>query len=428
MNIENQSQANIKIFQEKLFQELLKYLQQHSPFYQNHFKKHQIDIAKINTLSDLRIIPPTTKNDLQAHNEDFICVSKNRIVDYITTSGTLGEPVTFALTDADLERLALNEYLSFKNAGIDNNDVVQLMVTMDKRFMAGLAYFMGLRKLGAGVIRVGNGSPGLQLDSVQRFSPTAVVAVPSFLVRLLAFAKKEGIDLNNSSIKKAICIGEPIRDSNFELNALGRAITEQWNIQLFSTYASTEMATAFTECTAGKGGHHLPSLIIMELLDDRGNQVAEGEPGEMTISTLGIEAMPLLRFKTGDICTFLSAPCSCGRNTNRIGPIIGRKQQMIKYKGTTLYPPAIFDVLNGIDQIKEYVIEFFTNAIGTDEILIKIVAQEESNAVKLEIQDQLQTKLRVKPAIEFLEMDALMKIKFPKMSRKPLSIIDKRND
>ena len=97
--------------------------------------------------------------------------------------------------------------------------------------------------------------------------------------------------------KKAVCIGESLRNSDFSLNTLGQKITDLWDLELYSTYASTEMSTAFTECEHSRGGHHHPELILVEVLDENGQAVAEGEAGEVVISTLQMEAMPLLRFK-----------------------------------------------------------------------------------------------------------------------------------
>ena len=227
----------------------------------------------------------------------ILCVPREQIVDYITTSGTLGDPVTFAMSDKDLDRLAYNEALSFACAGGKQGDIFQLMTTIDKRFMAGLAYFLGIRKLGASIIRVGNGIPELQWDTIQRISPNAIICVPSFILKIIKYAEENGIDYRNSSIKKAICIGENIKETDFSLNLLGQTIKKKWDIELYSTYASTEMATTFTECGCGQGGHHHPELIITELLDEQGNPVAEGEVGELTVTTLGVEAMPLVRFK-----------------------------------------------------------------------------------------------------------------------------------
>ncbi|WP_139421726.1 phenylacetate--CoA ligase family protein [Chryseobacterium mulctrae] len=424
--IEKASIQDIKKFQEEKLQELLKYLEAHSPFYQKLFKEKSIDIADIQTLEDLQKIPTTSKNDIQQNNDDFFCIPQNQIVDYSTTSGTLGDPVTFGLSDADLERLAYNEAVSFACAGIQKGDVVQMITTIDKRFMAGLAYFLGLRKMGASVVRMGPGIPELQWDSIFRYKPKYLITVPSFLLKMIDYAEKHGIDYKNSSVFGAVCIGESIKNQDFTDNILSQKIKEKWNIQLYSTYASTEMSTAFTECEHQIGGHQHPELIITEILDDEGNPVKDGESGELTITTLGVEALPLLRFKTGDLVKAHYEPCKCGRNTMRLGPVVGRKQQMIKYKGTTLYPPAMNDILNDFEGILCYQIVIQSNEIGLDEIIIKLSTEREEESFEGEVRDHFRAKLRVSPKIEIVDFDVLSKTVFNPNSRKPITFIDLR--
>jgi len=424
--VEQLSIDEIKKFQEVQLKKQLQYLNQNSNYYKELFEKNKINSNKINYLEDLNSIPTTTKEDLQNYNESFICVKKNKIVDYITTSGTLGEPVTFAMTNNDLERLAYNECISFICANGSSEDIYQLMTTIDKRFMAGLAYFLGIRKLEAGIIRVGNGVPELQWDTINRFSPTAFIAVPSFILKIIEYAEKNGIDYKNSSIKKAVCIGEPLRNIDFTLNTLGQKINEKWNIKLYSTYASTEMGAAFTECAEGKGGHHHPELLIIEFLDENDQPVKEDQEGELTITTLGVEGMPLLRYKTGDICFHHTEQCKCGRTTTRLGPIIGRKKQMIKYKGTTLYPPALYDILNNIKGVDNYIVEVFTNEIGTDDILIHIGSTRSDESFEKIIKDHFRAKLRVAPSLNFSTPEKISKMQFTEMSRKPIQFFDKR--
>lgn len=425
-SIERSDIQEIKKFQEQKLQELLAYLEAHSPFYKRLFRENNIRIADIQTLEDLQKIPTTTKNDIQQHNDDFFCVTPDKIVDYSTTSGTLGDPVTFGLSDNDLERLAYNEAISFACAGIKKGDVVQMITTIDKRFMAGLAYFLGLRKMGASVVRMGPGIPELQWDSIFRYKPKYLITVPSFLLKMIDYAEKHGIDYKNSSVYGAVCIGESIKNQDFTDNILSQKIKEKWNIKLFSTYASTEMSTAFTECEEQIGGHHHPELIITEILDDEENLVKEGESGELTITTLGVEALPLLRFKTGDIVKAHYEPCECGRNTMRLGPVIGRKQQMIKYKGTTLYPPAMNDILNDFNNILCYQIVIQSNEIGLDEIIIKISTDSDSESFVNEVRDHFRAKLRVSPKIEIVDFDILSKIVFNPNSRKPITFTDLR--
>ena len=425
-DIELQSAAAIRHFQEREVLHLIGYLRQFSPFYQEWFAKHHIQPGMVNSLQDLAKIPPVTKEDLQQRNWDFLCVDKSKIAEYTTSSGTLGKPVIIALTANDLTRLGYNEYISFCCADGTEDDIYQLMLTLDRQFMAGMAYYTGIRKLGAGVLRVGPGVPSLQWENIQRIQPTTIVAVPSFILKLIAFAQEHHIDINASSVKKAVCIGENIRNVDFSLNVLGKKITEQWDIKLFSTYASTEMQTAFTECKAGRGGHHHPELLYIELLNEQDQPVGPGEEGEVTITTLGVEGMPLLRYKTGDICRYEADACSCGRNTIRLSPVIGRKKQMIKYKGTTLYPPALFDLLNEMEEVKEFVVEVFSNEIGTDEILLHLWPVSESEDTDRRIRSYLQAKLRVIPQIRYCGQAEIMKMQLPEGSRKVMKFVDNR--
>lgn len=424
--IETRSSAEIKTYQEKKLEELLSYLAVNSPYYSRMFRRENISTGSVKSIEDLAGIPVTTKAHLQEFNEDFFCVPRERIIDYITTSGTLGDPVTFAMTDRDLDRLAYNEAISFTCAGGSPSDIYQLMTTIDRRFMAGLAYFLGIRMMGAGIVRVGNGMPEFQWDTIRRIRPNALIAVPSFILTVIDYAEANGIDFRSGSIKKAVCIGEPLRNPDFSLNTLGKKITDKWPLKLFSTYASTEMATSFTECSQGIGGHQHPELIITEFLDDDGLPVNEGEPGELTVTTLGVEGMPLLRFRTGDICYHFTEPCACGRTTLRLGPILGRKNQMIKYKGTTLYPPALYDILNNIDFISGYVVEVNTNDIGTDEIIIHAGCTDPDSHHEKEIRDHFRAKLRVAPVVRFDTTDNINRMLFPESSRKPVRFIDNR--
>ncbi|MDR2358940.1 MAG: AMP-binding protein [Prevotellaceae bacterium] len=425
--IQYRSPEEITECQQAKLREALVYLQARSPFYRSLFAKERIPVEKIKTIEDLRLLPTTTKADLQSRNKDFMCVPQEDIIDIVTTSGTLGQPVFFGLTENDLRRLAYNERLSFETAGLAKTDVMQLMTTIDRRFMAGLAYFMGARELGMSVCRVGNGIPELQWDTINRIKPTVAMVVPSFVCKLIDYAKQAGIDVTQSSLKKIICIGESLRNPDYTLNTLGRIIHGEWpGLKMFSTYASTEMQFSFTECEAGKGGHHQPELIIVEFLDAGGNPVKEGEEGEVTITSLGVEGMPLLRFRTGDIVYHTTAPCACGRNTLRVSNVTGRKGQMIKFKGTTLYPPALYEVMDNIPEAVNYVIEVSHNNLGTDEILIRVGAHKPSEQLEKHIKDIFRSKIRVAPAIVFELAEAIHAIQYPPAGRKQIKFIDRR--
>ena len=430
-DIEFLSPSEQKAYQEERLHEQLQYLQAHSPYYQRLFREQQIDIASIRTLEDLQRIPFTEKKDLQLHNDDFLCCPREQIIDFVTTSGTLGEPVTFGCSEKDLQRLAYNERKSFACAGITSGSVVQLMTTLDKRFMAGLAYFNGLRALGAGVIRVGNGIPELQWDTILRLKPDAIMCVPSFVLRLIEYAKQNGIDHHHCSVKKIIGIGEGLRNQDFSLNLLGQRLHEAWpEVELYATYSSTEMSATFSECEHGCGGHIHPELIIVEIIGEDNRPVPDGEVGEVVITTLGVEAMPLLRFRTGDMAAKIVAPCACGRQSYRLTPLVGRKNNMIKLKGTTIYPPAINDVLNNTEYVENYVVVVRPSAAGTDEVLVRIGLNKQctlpADDLIKDLKDRFRARLRVAPLVEILPVDVIQKINFPAKSRKPILFLDER--
>lgn len=420
--IEFASEKKIHSFQEKKLAQLLKYVAKNSKYYQSVFKKKRIDINQ-DPYSILAKLPFTTKDDLAKHNDDFLCVPKNKVADFVTTSGTLSDPVAFYLTKKDVERLAYNECISLQCANGSKNDIYQLMTTIDKRFMAGLAYYLGVTLIDAGIVRVGPGAPYLQWDSIQRFHPTVLIAIPSFIPLLLKYAQENNIDYNSSSVKSIVCIGEPVRNADFTLNELGKRITSQWNVKLYSTYASTEMGAAFTECEYGIGGHLHAELLILEVVDEKGKTVKEGEVGEVVITTLGVEGMPLIRYRTGDLCNVYFTPCKCGRNTTRLGPIVARKQQMIKYKGTTIFPAAIFDVLNMVHEIDLFQIEIARDEFENDLISILLPSEIYAEAFEHTLNSLFKSKLRVTPVLKFIKRDDLIKKTLKEDKRKPERII-----
>jgi len=426
--LERASVEEISAHQDAALGQLLQYLAQHSPFYQEQFAQHGLDIASIKSTHDLARVPFTTKQDLQLRNWDFLCVPRTEVAEYCSTSGTLGLPVTVCLTRNDLARLNYNEYQSFCCADGSAADIYQLMLTLDRQFMAGIAYYGGAQKLGASVIRMGPGNIKAQLDSILHLKPTVLIAVPSFINNLIGYAREVGVDLNATSVRRVICIGESIRNEKLQPNSLAQKIGEAWAVQLHSTYASTEKQTAFTECRFGVGGHHQPELLIFEIVDEDNRALQAGQFGELVITTLGVEGMPLLRYKTGDICAYFDEPCACGRTTRRLSPIVGRKQQLLKYKGTTVYPQAIFNVLNTFSEVAAYVVEAFTSEVETDELKISLAlhAHTDTDAALARIRQAMQSGIRVLPSLHVRPLPDVLALQNTENKRKPSSFIDQR--
>lgn len=424
--LHHKSADEIHAVQERLLRESIAYVGAYSLYYRRLWGRLDINPADIRTLDDLKKLPITTKSDLQTHNDEFHCVPPNEVCDWVTTSGTLGTPVTIAMTEGDVQRLGRNEALSYATNGCTDHDLVQLTVTLDRRFMAGLACWLGARELNMGQCRVGSGLPGLQWETTLRLKPTTIMCVPSFLLKLVEHAQANGIDWQGSSLRRACCVGEALRTPDGAWTKLGEKIHAVWpQLDLYSNYASTEMQTSFVDCPEHSGQHLKPEFIVVELLDDEGNTVPDGHVGEITITNLGVEGTPLVRFRTGDMAKLDTSPCPCGRNTPRLSSIVGRKGQMIKYKGTTLYPPAIFDILDGIADVTAYYVEVTTNDLGTDQLTVCVATPAPSEGCEKRIKDTFRAQVRVAPDVRFVSAERVAERTLTQ-GRKAVKFFDQR--
>ena len=239
-----------------------------SPFYGPLLKERALDANDLRTLEDIRSFPFTTHTDIATCNPQFVCVPPKAVIDRVSTSGSTGAPVPFVLSEGDLQRLAANEANSLASVGITADDIAQITTTLDSRFMAGIAYYSGLRALGAGIVRMGPGKVAEQWHTMRQSGTTGLIAVPSFVLRLLDHAERHGIDPADTAVRRIICIGEPTATRIGEPNLLAQRICSRWNVALHSTYASTEMATASTEMRPATGHAVQPQLLFVEVLDE----------------------------------------------------------------------------------------------------------------------------------------------------------------
>lgn len=407
------------------YKEALSYCLEHSGFYRKTLNPFVSEIDGFTCIGDFNRLPLTSKQDLNQYNRDFWSVDEGNILDYCTTSGTEGKPLIVPLTHSDILRLGLNEKGSFELAGLTEEDTILLSTTIDKQFMAGLAYKEGANNLGAGLIRLGPGVSSMQWNAILDLKPTAIVVVPSFLLRLIEYAEENGIDYKASSLKKAICIGEPIRTIDFQLSGAAEQILAKWPLQLYSTYASSEIQTAFTECQFQRGGHYNPELIYPEILLEDGSQASPGEYGELVVTSFGVRGLPLIRFKTGDITFLETDPCPCGHHSYRLGPIIGRKNQMIKVRGTSCYPATIFNILNK-SGIKDFQIKVRSDEFGLDQVTIYY--SNEPRLKKEDLEKRLRAALRFRPELSEMNASDLQNMVYPSESRKAVRFKDERNN
>lgn len=400
---------------DQLWAATFRHAAERSPFYRELFRGR----SEVPSLEDL---PTVDKRTVSERNLDFLCVPRDQIVEIVTTSGTTGQPLLWMFTEADLRRLAVNERLSFDCAGFAAKDTVLVAVALDRCFIAGLAYVLGLREIGCTVVRTGAASPLLLLEMIQRVHPTAVVAVPSFLRLVAGKARETGFDLAGCSVNKLVCIGEPVRDAALKLSASGRAIESAWAAQVFSTYGVTELGNSLCECPAGTGGHLHDQQLHLEILDDEGRPAPDGEVGEVVATTFGVEAMPLIRYRTGDCAALFRGPCTCGRTTPRLGPVLGRKDQKLKLKGTSVFPSTLGAVLEETEGVESFVIVARREADLSDtvEILYNGGAAAET------LREALRARARIAPSIRAASFDEIEALQLPPNARKRRLFVDLR--
>lgn len=422
--LEFSSPAEIRRVQEQLLRKHVDYAAAASPYYRELFAVSGMNPAAV-TLESLKEIPLTDKSVFGSRNGEFLAVPMTAIVDIVLSSGTTGHPTCVMYTENDLRRLAYNEEISFAGCGITANDTVLLTCTMDRCFIAGLAYFSGVRQIGAAAIRNGLASVESHLEIIRRLQPTVLVGVPTFLLKLGKYLLSQGIDPRSTGVRKLVCIGEPIRDRALGFLRAGEELELIWGARSYSTYASSETITSFCECTAQCGGHLHPDLAVVEIVAENGDPLPPGEVGEVVVTPLGIEGMPLLRFKTGDIGFLLDGPCGCGRNSARLGPILGRKKQMLKLKGTTVYPESIYAVLDTIAGVSEYFVTASADYDLSDRVKVHVAVSDGACTEAL-ILERLQAALRVRPEVVITTEETVTRWRSAGSSRKPVRFIDDR--
>ena len=413
------TREEVRNLQDRLLAEQIRYCRINSPFYRDRlagFPDREYDF------DSLRELPTTSKQDLAEHNGEFFAVPATGIADICFTSGTTGTPCRIIYTASDLDRLAYNDACGYRAAGMLPGEKVLLTWTIDRCFIAGLAYYQGVIKLGAAAIRNGLNTLESHAEVIKSLRPENIVGVPSFLAKLGGYLAEAGID--GSCVKRLICIGEPIHNRKMELTPLGKKLEEFWPGGVHSTYASSEIVTSFTECSARCGGHPPADLAVVEILDENGERVPDGEVGEVTVTPLQVAGMPLIRFRTGDVSFIIPEPCPCGRGTLRLGPILGRKAQMLKVRGTTLFPNAFFNVLDAIPGVAEYYMEVGGTGLS-DEIRIFVACRDGATPESLEVAEKLYGRVRIHVPVIGVDAETARKKVFG-TSRKPVRFFDMR--
>ncbi|MCD4821673.1 MAG: phenylacetate--CoA ligase [Methanococcoides sp.] len=395
------------------------------PFYREKFKALGITPDDIRSLDDIRKLPMTKKTDLR-DNYPFglFAVPKKDIVRIHASSGTSGKPTVVGYTANDIETWANMMARNFTMVGLDANDVFQNAVNYGL-FTGGLGFHYGIEQLGAMAVPSGTGNTARQIEMMQDFGVTAIHCTPSYGLYLAETVREMNI-LDKLSLRVGCFGAEPWSSST------RKELEDAFNIKAYDSYGLSEMmgpGIAF-ECQEQDGLHIWSDHYLVEVLDEYDEQVAEGEKGELVLTSLTKEAFPVIRYRTGDITRLLKSECVCGRTSNRISRILGRADDMLIVRGINVFPSQIENVLVRIEKITDqFEIYLDRNKKKLDEITVRVELDE--GAFTGEIQDlestrrlvegELKSVLNIRANVELVEKGTI-----PRSTGKAKRVFDRR--
>jgi phenylacetate-CoA ligase len=343
-------------------------------FYQHKSRAAGIDLGQIRGAEDLRALPFTTKSELvedQATHAPFgslLTYPIERYRYFHQTSGTTGRPLKCLDTAESWDWWKQCWGYVYRAAGVGAGDVVFCAFSFGP-YLSHWAAISGAWHVGAMCISGGGMHSEQRLQTIIDNHCTVLVCTPTYALHMAEVARRVGVDLASSSVNRSIHAGEP----GASLPNVKRAIEQAWGATCFDHAGATEAGAWAFDCEAQTGAIHLNEAeFIFEVIDpESGESVGEGRRGELVISNLGRAAMPVLRYRTGDIVEMTTEPCPCGRWFARIkGGVLGRADDMIIVRGVNLYPSAIDNLIRSLPQVVEYEVEI-TRVEGMDELVIR---------------------------------------------------------
>lgn len=426
--VDNLSLKEQERLQEKKLREQVRDTYKNSTFYRELFDENNIKPEDIQTIDDLKKIPFTTKDDLRNRNWDLIAMPSTSIVDYLASGGTTGIPVFVPLTGNDILRICELMKRNFSRAGITEKDVIHMCVTMDNLFIGGYMFYLGITGLKACAIRHGPGNSKRQIQIIENLKATGIIGVTSYIHKLAKVAEDIRFDTRESTVKKLLPMAEAVRNKDLSPNKIGKLIMDAWGAELCPNYGFTEMETAFNECDKAAGFHLEPEYVIAEIINPKtGERVEAGETGELVVTPLDVEAFPLIRYRSGDITFMIEDVCECGSTVPRIGPILGRADQLMKIKGVKVYPSQIEECLINIPEVDNYVIKAYTDEDMMDRILLLIGTKKPSDELVKRVKEDIRAVTVMTPDVKLLSPDEVSKTQFKAGKRKPKKFIDNRS-
>jgi phenylacetate-CoA ligase len=398
-----------------------------TPFYNKVMHDNKLDISKFTSIEHLRDFPFTTKHDLRlSYPDGMIALEKRDIVRMHASSGTTGKSTVIFYTQKDIDAWADLIARSMMATGTTGDDVFQNMMGYGL-FTGGLGLHYGAERLGCLVIPSSTGNSLKQIELMQDFSTTVIHITPSYALHLVEVIEENGINPHDLTVKKAYLGAEPYSEG------IKKKIEEQWGLEAYNSYGLSEMngpGVAF-ECVEKEGMHLWEDYYIMEIVNpETGEQLPDGEEGELILTHINREAMPVIRYRTRDLTRIIPEKCGCGRTHRRIERIKGRTDDMMIVGGVNIFPSQIETVLMNIPEVGNNYQIVLDREHNLDRIHIKVELYSKmftgdlSGLKDLErkIVEKLRALIVVNPRVELMEPGSL-----PPSTGKAVRVIDNRD-
>ncbi len=424
---ETMPQSEIEALQLKRLKNVVKNVYEHVPFYRQAFGSVGIKPDDISSLEDVSRLPTTNKADLR-DNYPFglFAVPMQDVVRLHASSGTSGKATVVGYTAQDIETWSDLMARNFTMVGIGPEDIFQNAVNYGL-FTGGLGIHFGIERIGATAVPSGTGNTRHQLEMMVDFGVTALHCTPSYALYLAETARE--LDMVDRLSLRTGCFGAEPWSANTR-----QELEDVLDIKAYDSYGLSEMfgpGVAF-ECQEQQGLHIWDDHFLVEILDPDGESVAPGEKGELVLTSLTKEAMPLIRYRTGDITSIMEDECLCGRTHTRLDKIVGRTDDMLIVRGINVFPSQIESVLVGIPEVgDQFQVLIDRKRHKLDEIHIKVELMERGftgelkdlEDLKCSVEDKLKAVLNLRTVVELVERGAI-----PRTAGKAQRVVDVRGE
>ncbi len=424
--MEEMPARELEHLQYRLLKTLVYKLYSFSSFYHDRMKAAGVHPDDIRSLQDTGKLPFMYKSDLRDNYPNRIFTAPtDDLVRYHVSSGTTGKPTVVGYTRNDLSAWTESLARGLTSLGLGRGDVIQVSYGYGL-FTGGLGLHYGAERIGATVLPTSVGNTERQIELMQDLGATAIACTPSYLLHIGEVAEKMGVNIaRDTRLKTGILGAEPWTEG------MRRRIQDWLGIRAYDIYGTSELSgPMFTECAEQKGFHVWADLALVECLDpETGERVAPGEPGELVLTMLQKEALPMIRFRIGDISTVEEEPCPCGRTHPRVQRIQGRVDDMLIIRGINVFPSQVEYTLMGIPEVGQHFQIVVERKGALDDMLVRVELRPESFSDKITdlvrirkmVEHKLRNALNVAVDVEIVEPGSL-----PRFEGKSKKVIDRR--